>query len=61
METGTIERVDTVVLATGSRANESLYFSLKGKVKELHRVGDCVSPRLALDAIFDGYNLGRTL
>lgn len=56
-----IEGVGTVVLAMGSRANNQLYRSLKGKVKELHAVGDCVTPRKALDAIHDGYILGRTL
>ncbi|MBU1052737.1 MAG: FAD-dependent oxidoreductase [Proteobacteria bacterium] len=56
-----IEGVNTVVLATGSRSNNRLYYALKGKVKELHAAGDCVSPRLALDAIYDGYNLGRKL
>jgi NADPH-dependent 2,4-dienoyl-CoA reductase/sulfur reductase-like enzyme len=54
-----IEGVDTVVLAMGSYANDQLYKSLKGKVKEIHRVGDCLAPRLALDAIYDGYNAGR--
>ncbi|MBW1901813.1 MAG: FAD-dependent oxidoreductase [Deltaproteobacteria bacterium] len=57
----TIEGVDTLVLAMGSYANDSLYKSLKGKVKEIHRVGDCLAPRLALDAIYDGYNAGRVI
>lgn len=52
----TIEDVDTVVMSTGYRANDSLYRTLKGKVKELHGVGDCLSPRRALDAIHEGYN-----
>lgn len=58
---GRIEGVDTVVLATGNRADNQLYRSLKGKVKELRAVGDCVSPRRALEAIYDGYNLGRLI
>ena len=56
-----IENVDTVVLATPSRADNALYRALKGKVPELHAVGDCVSPRTAMDAIFDGYVLGRAV
>jgi mycofactocin system FadH/OYE family oxidoreductase 2 len=56
-----IEGVDTVVLAMGNRANNQVYRELKGKVKELHAVGDCVAPRKAIDAIYDGYNLGRKL
>lgn len=56
-----IEGIYTVVLATGNRANNQLYRSLKGKVKELHAVGDCVAPRKALEAIYEGYNLGKVL
>jgi len=56
-----IEGVDTVVLAMFNQANNQLYRSLKGKVKELHAVGDCVAPRRAIDAIYDGYTKGRIL
>lgn len=56
-----IEGVDTVVLVTGNRPEEGLYFALKGKVRELHRVGDCVAPRRADRAIHDGYRVGRSL
>ncbi|MCL5959173.1 MAG: FAD-dependent oxidoreductase [Chloroflexi bacterium] len=56
-----IEGVDTVILATGYKANEDLYFALKGKVKELHRVGDCVAPRRADNAILDGILVGRQI
>jgi len=51
----TEEGVDTVVMATGYRSNNSLYQSLKGKFKELIAIGDCTLPRRALDAIHDGY------
>ncbi|MCD6361664.1 MAG: FAD-dependent oxidoreductase [Armatimonadetes bacterium] len=56
-----IEEVDTVVVCTDGAGNDSLYHSLKGKVKALYRVGQCVSPRRMLDSIFDGYKVGRTL
>jgi mycofactocin system FadH/OYE family oxidoreductase 2 len=56
-----IEGVDTVVMATPNRPVNALYRALKGKVPELHAVGDCVSPRTAMDAIFDGYVLGRAV
>jgi pyruvate/2-oxoglutarate dehydrogenase complex dihydrolipoamide dehydrogenase (E3) component len=56
-----IEGVDTLVLATGNRSNNQLYHSLKGKVKEMHAVGDCVAPRKAIDAIYEGYNIGRVI
>jgi len=56
-----IEGVDTVVLVSANRANTELYQRLKGKIKELHIIGDCVAPRKAIDAIYEGYTLGRTL
>lgn len=56
-----IEDVDTVVMATGYRANNSLYRALKGKVSEIYAVGDCVAPRRTIDAIHEGYNTARTL
>jgi mycofactocin system FadH/OYE family oxidoreductase 2 len=52
---------DTVVTAMGNVAEESLYFALKGKVKELHRAGDCVAPRRVDMAIYEGYEVGRKL
>lgn len=56
-----IEGVDTVVYVNYNKADDQLYRSLKGKVKELHRAGDCLAPRKALDAISDGYGVGRIL
>jgi mycofactocin system FadH/OYE family oxidoreductase 2 len=53
--------VDTVVLAVGNKANDELYKSLKGKVKELYRVGDCVAPRKLDMAIYEGNEVGRLL
>ena len=39
----------------------ALYKSLKGKVKELHRIGDCVAPRKVDMAIWDGHKVGREI
>lgn len=55
-EERTIDSVDSVVLATGYRANDSLYRALKGQVGELYVVGDSFSPKRAIDAIHDAYN-----
>ena len=52
---------DTVVLAAGNMADDKLYFALKGKVKELYRIGDCVAPRKADMAIVEGNRVGRLL
>jgi len=50
---------DTIVLAAGNVADERLYFALKGKVKELYRIGDCVAPRKTDMAIVEGNRVGR--
>jgi mycofactocin system FadH/OYE family oxidoreductase 2 len=52
---------DTVVLAAGNVASDALYFALKDKVKEIYRVGDCVSPRKTDMAIIEGHRIGRMI
>ncbi len=52
---------DSVVLAMGQDADDRLYKALKGKVKELHRIGDCVAPRKVDMAIWEGHKVGREL
>jgi hypothetical protein len=52
---------DTIVLAAGNESVDQLYFALKGKVKELYRVGDCVAPRKTDMAIVEGHRVGRQL
>ena len=55
------EGYDTVVLATGNLVEDSLYFALKDKVKELYRIGDCVAPRKIDMAILEGHRVGRLI
>jgi mycofactocin system FadH/OYE family oxidoreductase 2 len=57
----TIGSVDTVVLATGPKANDDLYFELKRSVANLHRIGDCLAPRKLDHAIYEGNLAGREL
>ena len=52
---------DSIVLAMGQAVDDELYFALKGKVKELHRIGDCVAPRKVDMAIWEGHQLGREI
>jgi mycofactocin system FadH/OYE family oxidoreductase 2 len=54
-----IEGVDTVVVARGSAADNALYKRLKGKVSEVHAVGQCAAPRKLLDSALDGLRIGR--
>jgi 2,4-dienoyl-CoA reductase-like NADH-dependent reductase (Old Yellow Enzyme family)/thioredoxin reductase len=56
-----IEGIDTVVLACGGRSNTQLARALKGRVKELHSIGDCLAPRRILSAVLDGSRAGRLL
>jgi NADPH-dependent 2,4-dienoyl-CoA reductase/sulfur reductase-like enzyme len=46
---------DTYVIAAGSTSNTDLADALKGKVKALQTVGDCVEPRRILEAIREGW------
>ena len=56
-----IDDVDTIVLATGPKANDELYLSLKGRVPSVHRIGDCLAPRKLDHAIYEGELAGREL
>jgi mycofactocin system FadH/OYE family oxidoreductase 2 len=55
------EGYDTVILDMGNLPVDDLYFQLKGKVKELYRVGDCVSPRGIDMAVLEGRRVGEGL
>ena len=55
------EDYDTVVLCFYNQADDVLYFSLKGKVKELVRIGDCLAPREAQSAVREGEIAAREL
>lgn len=55
------ENIDHVILAVPHRANDELYFSLKGKVGKLFRIGDCVTPRRLDAAIYEGFEVASLL
>jgi mycofactocin system FadH/OYE family oxidoreductase 2 len=57
----TISGYDSIVLAMGNRVEDALYRALKGKVKELYRIGDCVAPRKIDMAILEGDKVGRLI
>lgn len=60
-EEQTIDDVDSVVFAWYNRANDALQRALKGKVSEIYAIGDCVAPRLAINAIREGFMVARRL
>jgi 2,4-dienoyl-CoA reductase (NADPH2) len=49
---------DTVIIAAGYKPNQSLVKGLNGKIRELYKIGDCVSVRTALEAIHEGFEAG---
>ena len=57
----TREDVDTVVLAMGHRSVDDLYHALKGRVPELHLIGDAMAPRGVHAAMLEGTRAARVL
>ena len=56
-----IKGVDTLVYCTANKANNQLYRALKGKGIEVIAIGDCYQPRLAIDAIHEGWRVAREI
>lgn len=56
-----LEGYETLVLAAGNVSLDRLYFGLRGRVKELYRIGDCVAPRKTDMAVLEGHMVGRRL
>ena len=54
-------KADSIVLATGTTANDRLANAIRGIVSEIHLVGDCAEPGRILDAIRDGSSAGRDI
>jgi len=42
-------------------ADTRLYDEFKGKVKEIHKVGDCLAPRRGINAIYEAYKVAMKL
>ncbi|MGD0918515.1 MAG: mycofactocin system FadH/OYE family oxidoreductase 2 [Thermodesulfobacteriota bacterium] len=60
-EVSVYEGYDTIVIIVANRPNQDLYFGLKGKIKELYRIGDCVAPRKIDMAIWEGNKIGKII
>ena len=56
-----LEGYDTIVLDMGNRSDDKLYKDLKGRVKELYRVGDCVAPRGIDMAFLEARRVGELI
>lgn len=56
-----LEGVDTLVLALGHQAESSLEDELDGLGVEVLPIGDCVVPRTAEEAVYEGLQVGWTV
>ena len=52
---------DTLVLSYWRKADKKLYNELQGKVKELHKIGDCVASRRLINAVYEGYKVAMEI
>ena len=52
---------DTVVIASGLKSDDELFKALNGRFSQLYAVGDCQEPRNIMGAIWDGFEVGRTV
>jgi len=58
---GELFPADTVVLSVGLRSKDGLAEALKGRVRDVYTIGDCVKPRKLLDAIHEGAQAARAI
>jgi NADPH-dependent 2,4-dienoyl-CoA reductase/sulfur reductase-like enzyme len=56
-----IEGFDTIVLAVGSKSDDSVSKDLEGKVPVLHVIGDASKPREALEAVYEAEEVALTI
>ena len=54
-------KTEKVIIAIGTRSDNSLYEKIKDLGYEIHRIGDCLEPRNAKAAIYDSAVLGRSI
>jgi 2,4-dienoyl-CoA reductase (NADPH2) len=52
---------ERIVIAIGTRSDNRLYDEIKALGYEVHQIGDCLEPRNAKAAIFEGAILGRNI
>ena len=49
-----IDAVDSLVLCSGHTADDALFSQLAASGIALHAIGDCLAPRTAEEAIYEG-------
>jgi 2-enoate reductase len=51
----------SVVLAVGLKPEDALFGSLSGKGYRIRKIGDCKSPRMILNAVWDAYKIANSI
>jgi hypothetical protein len=54
-------QADRVIITIGNRPDSRLYDQIAPLGYETHQIGDCLEPRSAKAAIYEGAVLGRTI
>jgi 2,4-dienoyl-CoA reductase (NADPH2) len=57
----TLKGMDQIIIACGSKSVDTLSKAITGKVPEVYVIGDAKQPRLALEAIAEGAEVGRKI
>jgi NADPH-dependent 2,4-dienoyl-CoA reductase/sulfur reductase-like enzyme len=57
----TLKGMDQIIIACGSKSVDTLSKAIEGKVPEVYVIGDAKQPRLALEAIAEGAEVGRKI
>ncbi len=52
---------DTLVLSYWRKADTRLYDELQGRIKGVHKIGDALSPRRCINAIYEGHKLAMEI
>jgi 2,4-dienoyl-CoA reductase-like NADH-dependent reductase (Old Yellow Enzyme family) len=60
-ERGRLGPVDVVVTAFYNRAEDGLSRSLAGRIADVRSIGDCLAPRMVIDAVREGEAVARAL
>ena len=58
LENGSEIIANTVILAAGRKSDCALIQPLKGVLPKIYTIGDCVRPRMIIDAIEEGNSIG---
>jgi 2-enoate reductase len=56
-----ILKTDTVVLAVGQEPSQDLYRELQGKIPNIYLIGDSRQAKNIMNAIWDAYEVARTI